>query len=246
MYYNKVNKLKPKIIVISDIHLGSDTCKSKELLNFLSIIQPEYLILNGDVFDDLKFNRLKSSHWKVLGKIRKLSKKLKLIWIRGNHDTLSSETLSHLLGIDVKDSFLLKLENLKIYFSHGDKWDIFIYKYRRLSHLFTIMHQIIQKFFPKFTENLTNWLIKKAKFMNRNSIAIEYSAFDYAKREKINIIICGHTHLPLLKKENNIIYGNDGAWQGCIPHFIMIDNNNIFLCNFNNNKVNIENSFDII
>jgi metallophosphoesterase superfamily enzyme len=53
-------------IIISDIHLGSPLCQAKELSEFLQQIRIKQLILAGDIFDDLKFNRLQHWHWEVL------------------------------------------------------------------------------------------------------------------------------------------------------------------------------------
>src|SRR5205823_1059760 len=65
-------------IVISDIHFGSRMCQARELEDFLSNIRVKHLILNGDVFDDLKFNRLQHWHWQALSRIRKDRKSTRL------------------------------------------------------------------------------------------------------------------------------------------------------------------------
>ena len=46
-------------------------CQAKEFDAFLSNIRVQYLILAGDVFDDLKFNRLQHWHWQALGRFEK-------------------------------------------------------------------------------------------------------------------------------------------------------------------------------
>jgi UDP-2,3-diacylglucosamine pyrophosphatase LpxH len=53
--------------IISDIHLGSDVCESKKLYNFLESIDSKTnrLIINGDLFDNLDFRRLKKNHWNL-------------------------------------------------------------------------------------------------------------------------------------------------------------------------------------
>ena len=85
-------------IIISDLHLGSDVCQAKSLNHFLDNLKnTNKLILNGDVFDSWDFRRLKSSHFKILSKIRHLSQSMEVIWIHGNHDG-PCEIVSHLLG----------------------------------------------------------------------------------------------------------------------------------------------------
>ena len=78
-------------VVISDIHLGSSNCQAPALARFLEGIlagqmRTRLLIINGDVFDSIDFRRLKKRHWKVLSLVRRLSDKIEVIWIAGNHD----------------------------------------------------------------------------------------------------------------------------------------------------------------
>jgi UDP-2,3-diacylglucosamine pyrophosphatase LpxH len=116
------------VIIISDIHLGSPMCQAKELVGFLNRIRVKYLILAGDIFDDLKFNRLQHWHWEVLSRLRKISDHCQVIWIRGNHDTVSARTMSHLLGVHVRNSFAWTFHSKKFYAVHGDRWDTLIYR----------------------------------------------------------------------------------------------------------------------
>ena len=48
-------KRKVQICVISDVHLGFVGCRAKELLQYLKSIDPEILILNGDIIDIWQF-----------------------------------------------------------------------------------------------------------------------------------------------------------------------------------------------
>ncbi len=45
------------VVVLSDIHLGTYGCRAKELLNYLRSIQPDMLILNGDIIDGWQFSK---------------------------------------------------------------------------------------------------------------------------------------------------------------------------------------------
>src|ERR1700722_20366523 len=103
----KLNRIKHHSIIISDIHLSSPLCKAAELLTFLQHIEVKYLIINGDLFEDLKrTHRLNGEHWKILNQFRKMSDKCILVWCIGNHDRVSSkknedvEYIGNLLGLD--------------------------------------------------------------------------------------------------------------------------------------------------
>src|ERR1700722_2756262 len=120
-------------VILSDIHLGSDNCQAKNLVRLLDRIadgelRTRRLILNGDVFDSIDFRRLNKHHWKVLSLIRRLSDKLEITWLCGNHDG-SAEIISHLLGVTVMDEFVLESASRRILILHGHRFDNFIDKH---------------------------------------------------------------------------------------------------------------------
>jgi UDP-2,3-diacylglucosamine pyrophosphatase LpxH len=220
------------VIIISDIHLGSPMCQAKELVSFLNRIRVKYLILAGDIFDDLKFNRLQHWHWEVLSRLRKMSDHCQVVWLRGNHDTLSARTMSHLLGVHVRSSFSWTNHSKKFYAVHGDRWDTLIYKYRRMTELVTWIYNNIQRLNSPVTRKLSRWLKKRAKLLTRNSKAIQFSAVTFAKEKNLDAIFCGHTHVAALLRVDDVVYGNDGTWQSDDPHFIAINDTTVYLCKF--------------
>lgn len=40
-----------EVVVLSDLHLGTYGCQAKEIVTYLRSIQPQLLILNGDIID---------------------------------------------------------------------------------------------------------------------------------------------------------------------------------------------------
>src|SRR5437016_5776701 len=111
-------------ILISDLHFGSPMCRARELQDFLKHIRVKTLILNGDIFEDLKFYRLQHWHWEAFGQIRKISDHCKVVWIRGNHDEVDTKFMSHLLGVKVKGHYSWSVGERKFYATHGDRWDV--------------------------------------------------------------------------------------------------------------------------
>jgi len=227
------------VVIISDIHLGSQMCQARELDEFLSRIRVKYLILAGDVFDDLKFNRLQHWHWQVLSRIRKISDHCQVVWIRGNHDVVSAPTMSHLLGVEVKYHFTWSSNENRFYVVHGDRWDTFIYKHQRMTAILTSLYNAIQRFNTRAMFSITRWLKKRAKLLTRNSDAVRIGAVEFAKKHGFDAIFCGHTHMAVLTECDGVIYGNDGTWQSDDPHFIGIDDDKIQLCKFVNSEVKI-------
>ena len=120
-------------LVVSDLHLGSDNCQADELVTFLEQVRSaelpaRRLILNGDVFDSIDFRRLRKPHWKVLSLLRKLSDRVEITWINGNHDG-PAEIVSHLLGVGVSDEIILDSGGKRVLLLHGHRFDEFLERY---------------------------------------------------------------------------------------------------------------------
>lgn len=84
-------KRNVELVVISDVHLGTYGCRSKELLRYLNSINPQKLILNGDIIDIWQFRKsyFPESHLRVLKHILDLAYKgCDVVYITGNHDEM--------------------------------------------------------------------------------------------------------------------------------------------------------------
>ena len=77
-------------IFLSDIHLGTRSCKAERLLDFLREHEAEHLFLIGDIIDFWSMNR--GIHWSraqntVIQKIlRRARHGEKVVFVPGNHD----------------------------------------------------------------------------------------------------------------------------------------------------------------
>src|SRR5262249_7270660 len=93
----KTEEILADTMIVSDVHLGSSLCRAKELLTVLKKSRFNRLILLGDIFVDLNFNRLKKEHWEIFSYILKLpinQPGVEVIWVEGNHDK-GSQPSSH-------------------------------------------------------------------------------------------------------------------------------------------------------
>src|SRR5271157_5426181 len=95
-------------VILSDLHLGSETSRARDAVWMLRSLQFKRLILLGDIFCDMNFGRLKKDHWKFLSFVRKLSNPKRgkaVIWVEGNHDTGLAQVMSHLVGVRVYQEY---------------------------------------------------------------------------------------------------------------------------------------------
>lgn len=221
---NTIGKEYVDTIIVSDIHLGSQVSRAGELTQLLKNFEFKRLILNGDVFDDLNFKRLKKQDWKFLSYIRKLSNpdsNKEVIWVIGNHDGVA-ETLSHLLGVEVVEEFYWVFNNKKMLAMHGHQFDSFITDKPIITEVATRLYTGIQ-LLGGDKQALSRWVKKRSKRFIQIVEKLANDALAYARMRTVDYVYCGHTHLPSIVQGENVVYVNSGSWTDIPSTFITID-----------------------
>lgn len=184
-----------EILAISDIHLGDKDCQANKLLKVLKKEEAKTILIVGDLFDHHNLNRLNKTHWKVLSKLRKLSKKSKIIYLIGNHCFLKAEFMSILLGFDCRDEYEFDIKDKKFIAVHGDIFDIYFSKYKSITEFIIKLYYIIRHYTP-FADNFFKLLRKKTESLGEKTSNIKGNAIKYCEFNNKDSIICGHSHKP--------------------------------------------------
>lgn len=213
-------------IILSDLHLGSENCQARSLCRFLGQIvrdelRTEKLVLNGDVFNSFDFRRLKKNHWKVLSLIRKLSDRLDIIWLCGNHDG-SAEIVSHLLGTRVQDEYVLQSGGRRILILHGHVFDSFIDAHPLITLAGDAIYYLLLR--VDRTHTVARLAKKSCKTFLRCARTIEERSRDYARRKGCVAVCCGHTHQAVVNCAADIHYFNSGCWTETPPTYLSVVN----------------------
>ena len=199
-------------LVISDLHLGSDMCQAAFLESFLlwAVANARELVINGDIFDDLNFNRLTKRHFSCLKIIRKNSDRddFRLTWIRGNHDG-PADIVGHIVGVEVLDEYIYDNGATRLLILHGDQFDTFIASFKVLTNVACAIFYWMQRYFPF---NVSRWIRRVTKKWQRNSEIVQEQALLYAKLKGVPNVTCGHTHLALTAEARGVRYFNSGTW----------------------------------
>jgi UDP-2,3-diacylglucosamine pyrophosphatase LpxH len=221
-------------VILSDIHLGSANCQAKKLGKFLEglcdrSMATARLILNGDVFDSMDFRRLRKSHWKVLSLLRKLSDEIEIIWLCGNHDG-SAEIISHLLGVKVKDEFVLSSGGRKILILHGHVFDDFLSEHPVLTWFGDVIYFLLQRI------DRTHYFAKLAKRGSKTFLRcaqkIEERSVEYARKKHCSAVCCGHTHHAVIHETQPVAYYNSGCWSEAPGTYLTVADGAVRLENF--------------
>jgi UDP-2,3-diacylglucosamine pyrophosphatase LpxH len=212
-------------LILSDLHLGSETSRAGDALRVLKENRFHRLILLGDIFADLNFRRLTKEHWKFLGYIRKLSnpkRGVEVIWVEGNHDHGLTEVMSHLVGVRVYQEYIWDYQGLRHMAIHGHQFDRLLASNLRLNYFGTLLYLQLQKLdvkgkpLARLIDRLnTRWL--------RMSSKVAAGAVFHASAHKVDRIFCGHTHEAIHEEHDGHHYYNAGGWVDSIGTFITID-----------------------
>jgi len=225
-----LKKRKPQIVVISDVHLGTLGCHAKELLNYLNSIQPEKLILNGDIIDIWQFRKsyFPKSHLAVIKKILEMNAQgTEVIYITGNHDEMLRKFSDTILGdFSIVDKLVLNLDGKKAWFFHGDVFDISIQNAKWLAKLggwgydmLIMLNRLLNWFLVK-TGRKKYSLSKRIKNSVKSAIKFisdfEKTAAELAIQNGYKYVICGHIHHPKMVRKvygnGTCLYLNSGDW----------------------------------
>ncbi|MBD3300633.1 MAG: UDP-2,3-diacylglucosamine diphosphatase [Candidatus Moranbacteria bacterium] len=217
----KKNKKKTDILIISDLHLGSQVSRSKEAVNLLKAYNFKKLILLGDIFDSLDFRDLKQKHWDFISYISKRSQKNKVIWVEGNHDKNLSKIMGLLVGVKVYKRYKWKYKG-KIYLAmHGHQFDRFLVNNFLISQLASLVYLWIQKIEGK-EQRISRFIKKHSKQWLRLSEKVANSAVLYARFYRASCIFCAHTHKAMHVYKHKVDYYNSGCWTDIPSKYITV------------------------
>jgi UDP-2,3-diacylglucosamine pyrophosphatase LpxH len=229
-------------VVLSDLHLGSENCRAKALVQFLEAVRDgrlptRRLLLNGDVFDSIDFRRLKKQHWKVLSQLRKLSDAVEITWIHGNHDG-PAEVVSQLLGVEVVDEIVLDSGGKRVLLLHGHRFDQFIERYPLTSKLADGLYRFLQCLDRSHT--VARQAKSKSKIFLRCVEKVQHLSVQYARKRGCDVVCCGHTHHPVVAADDGVTYVNSGCWTERPCHYVTIRAGVVELCEYHEEAIPVE------
>ncbi len=220
-----------EICVISDIHLGTFGCHATEVLKYLKSIQPNTLILNGDIIDIWQFNKrfFPASHMAVIKEIFNMaSKGTKVIYITGNHDEALRKYADFEMGnIQLTDKVVFEIDGEKNWVFHGDVFDRTTKGSAKIlaklgGHGYDLLI-ILNSFFNWILQLLgrEKWSFsKKVKNGVKQAVSwignFEQTAAELAIENNYQYVICGHIHQPQKRiietNKGSVTYLNSGDW----------------------------------
>ena len=220
-----------ELVVLSDLHLGTYGCQAKQLQNYLKTIDPEMLVLNGDIIDIWNFSKsyFPKSHIQVLRQIIRMTEKgTKTYYLTGNHDEALRKYSGTVIGNFVlDDKLILELDGKKIWLFHGDIFDTTTKGWARIlaklggkgydiliwtNRLINDLLQYFGREKISFSKRVKSSVKKAVKWISN----FETTAAALAIDQKFDTVICGHIPQPqdriIQLEHGSVHYLNSGDW----------------------------------
>ena len=215
-----------RVIVISDIHLGSQHVEIGHIVRFFRTLPQDVpLLLNGDIVDRVHHS-LPDEHEAVLDMIRDESLRRKVVWLYGNHD--DGFEMDDPGQIEFCTSYSL---GKRLFISHGYDFDHVMTRYQLFVRTFSGLHKLrlwlgaepvhVAQYAKKWA-----WLYQ---YLRRSVMA---SAVTYAKEHGYQAVTCGHTHYAEDSTVDNIRYINTGSWTERPVYFLDVNERGMELREF--------------
>ena len=212
---------------ISDAHLGTRGCNAAALLDFLRENDFDTLYIVGDLIDIWSLRRgiyWPQQHNDVIQKIlRKARKGTHVIYIPGNHDELVSDFCGTYGNIEIKQTAIhVTASGERILIIHGHELDAVVQNVKWLAFASDVGYQFLLSLNPlidfvRRRFGLGYWSLSAyAKRRVKDAVSFigkfEAAVAHYAKRYRVDAVLCGHIHSAAIREFGNVTYYNCGDW----------------------------------
>lgn len=245
----KNNRFCCQTLILSDIHLGTEDSKAREVLTFLKHIECKKLILNGDIIDGWALKRggkWRNAHTRVIRHFLKISDsdRTEIIYLRGNHDDILEKFLPLAFGrlSFCKEHIHITQDGKRYLIVHGDGFDSVSTDHKWIALIGAVGYD----FLLKINRIYNVWRAWRGKeyfsFSKRIKAKVKSAVSALDSYEKLLVeltnlrqcdgIICGHIHTPDDKQIDNIHYLNSGDWVESLTAIIEYLDGRMELVNF--------------
>ena len=228
-------ELRPhyRTIVLSDIHLGTTHSKVDEVSDFLSSVDCDRLILNGDIIDGWHLQKSgvkkwKSQHTRFFKIIMKMMEKCgtEIIYVRGNHDDfLDNLAPLQFANISIVKDYILESNGRHYFVTHGDVFDKVTTEMKWLAQLGDVGYTILlwmNGMYNKYAWESKYWSeFKNIKEYNQNTVDNECVSFNNVNirviRRNIVLETVQNTHVSIYNINGTLVFSSSVKNNVSIP-----------------------------
>lgn len=219
-----------RVAVISDLHLGarSSTCEfghdDSEFLRFLKHLEGNFekIVLLGDIFETLtapsplgqlrEFHAAQHSHPELAERFRRPS----YVYVHGNHDLVAKNEQGAL------EEFSLQADGVRMLFSHGHQGDRLCFEGRALTEVGVWTGAWIRRMGLGCLYSYCARL-ERGRNQDPEHCSVRRWALDEADRRSADVVITGHTHVPIKAEAGSTLFLNSGSCAHGEFSFLSLD-----------------------
>jgi DNA polymerase II small subunit len=234
-------KIKKKMVFISDLHIGSRNFCEKEFMKAINWINQSFsqtnqskntvIFILGDIVDgvgifkeqkkELTIKKLKDQYSKAAEILSKINKDLPIILIPGNHDDLENiepqETLDLEAAVELykmKNLIILPNPSFLVFNEENVQFKLFLYHGQSFDYFVQNNEKIRLNGGYKKVDLLMDLLLKKRRISNTKSSRLNpQNRKSLIIKEEPDVFVTGHTHTTKISKKQGVMILNPGTFQ---------------------------------
>lgn len=234
-----------RTVIISDVHIGSAHSKVREAADFLSKVECDRLIMNGDIIDGWQLQKKSADkkwspeYTRFVDVIMKMMETngTEVIYLRGNHDDFLDNIVPLSLGsVSILQDYILESGSHRFFVTHGDVFDSVTSKMEWLAKLGDVSYTVLLRFNSIYNRirtrqgkpyfSLSQAIKHKVKQAVSFISGFEKMLSDLARSKHCDGVICGHIHYPEDRMIDGIRYMNSGDWVESLSALLEDENGN--------------------
>ncbi|RME18334.1 MAG: UDP-2,3-diacylglucosamine diphosphatase [Alphaproteobacteria bacterium] len=225
---NSVQGRRVRSLFLSDLHLGARASRPGRVLDFLRAFEAETIYLVGDVLDLWHGGRV---FWNaraeaVMDELAARARAgVRVVYLAGNHDAILREPGAARLptGFELREAVIHAAADGRRYLVvHGDQADFRLLRSHALTRvgsraeaaLRNLDAMVARRRLPRVAGQRSHAERLIAAF---NSLVVMADRFErkltgLAAFAGADGVICGHSHKPLMREIDGVLYANCGDW----------------------------------
>ena len=199
--------IRHRSLFVSDVHIGTRSCRARQLLTFLKSNRANITYLVGDIVD--AWNEgvwyTDSDQEALLTYINNNADRI--FYIYGNHEKPNLDFVRSKLQLEQHEFTIHTCKDFRRFLViHGDQYDVIKGEFHILRQLYKKVNKIHDgKLYAKLSDIIDR--ITSVDFKRFRMRAVKA-----ARKARVQGIICGHIHAPRLESIDGILYLNSGDW----------------------------------
>jgi UDP-2,3-diacylglucosamine pyrophosphatase LpxH len=216
-------------VIVSDLHLGAANSRHREVERLLWLVvgRTNRIVFNGDLVDHWNLARWPRGHVETLVSLRRLSERVEVVWIAGNHEE-SSAKANAILDLPFVDEYRFASAGVPVLCQHGHQYDNFLRAHPGLTWLGNLIYRLAQA--VDSTHRLARSLKRRSKILLSCAEAVASGAVQEGRRGCCGLVTTGHTHLACLSEmADGVCYANAGCWTEKPASYLTVEDGSIAL-----------------